>query len=163
MWWRTNKNSSRWNSRRLCHTHRVLQQGEREKNEKEHTNRFYVVHLWSTLNPWEGKTESLLLLIWYIGNMETRKIKGTNHKRYSILYFGYSNRTYVCWAEEALIQFISIKIFMTWCSLRWFCHRVGCMVASMKDINVSAVVCLGYPFKVWCSFLWFHANLWTTG
>ncbi|KAG5088673.1 hypothetical protein HKD37_01G001454 [Glycine soja] len=26
-------------------------------------------------------------------------------------------------------------------------QRVGCMVASMKDINVSAVVCLGYPFK----------------
>uniref|UniRef100_A0A0R0IFX5 KANL3/Tex30 alpha/beta hydrolase-like domain-containing protein n=1 Tax=Glycine max TaxID=3847 RepID=A0A0R0IFX5_SOYBN len=25
--------------------------------------------------------------------------------------------------------------------------RVGCMVASMKDINVSAVVCLGYPLK----------------
>ncbi|XP_028247079.1 testis-expressed protein 30 isoform X1 [Glycine soja] len=26
--------------------------------------------------------------------------------------------------------------------------RVGCMVASMKDINVSAVVCLGYPLKL---------------
>ncbi|RZC13656.1 hypothetical protein D0Y65_012984 [Glycine soja] len=26
-------------------------------------------------------------------------------------------------------------------------HRVGCMVACMKDINVSAVVCLGYPLK----------------
>ncbi|ESW32149.1 hypothetical protein PHAVU_002G297400 [Phaseolus vulgaris] len=25
--------------------------------------------------------------------------------------------------------------------------RVGCMVASMEDINVSAVVCLGYPLK----------------
>ncbi|CAI8619559.1 unnamed protein product [Vicia faba] len=25
--------------------------------------------------------------------------------------------------------------------------RVGCMVASMEDINVSAVLCLGYPLK----------------
>ncbi|KAL1326447.1 hypothetical protein HN51_036543 [Arachis hypogaea] len=25
--------------------------------------------------------------------------------------------------------------------------RVGCMVASLEDINVSAVVCLGYPLK----------------
>lgn len=83
--------------------------------------------------------------------MKTRKIKETNHKRYSIIYSGYSNRSYVCCAEEALIQFISIKIFMTWCILRLFCCRVGCMVASMKDINVSAVVCLGYPLKVWFS------------
>lgn len=45
--------------------------------------------------------------------MKTRKIKETNHKRYSIIYSGYSNRSYVCCAEEALIQFISIKIFMT--------------------------------------------------
>lgn len=33
-----------------------------------------------------------------------------------------------------------------------FCCRVGCMVASMEDINVSAVVCLGYPLKVCCFF-----------
>ncbi|KAL5075766.1 hypothetical protein RYX36_014750 [Vicia faba] len=25
--------------------------------------------------------------------------------------------------------------------------RVGCMVASMEDINISAVLCLGYPLK----------------
>lgn len=32
-------------------------------------------------------------------------------------------------------------------SMLFYC-RVSCMVAIMKEINVSAVVCLGYPLKV---------------
>lgn len=41
---------------------------------------------------------------------------------------------------------------MTCCISCLFSCRVGCMVASMEDINVSVVVCLGYPLKVWCFF-----------
>ena len=56
-----------------------------------------------------------------------------------------------------MLKDISLEMPVVVSFTKLHCNRVSCMVAGQEDVDVAAVVCLGYPLKVLSLILHFEA------